>query len=214
MMRAVGWSLSHCFLLAGSHAVDKGAPSRLMHCRSLLTARRPAHCPPSHCTQGRGGGSRQGRGLTLLRSLELLGSSRQGSRRGTRSRQAALSPRAGAGGARGGGAGRGLSRRRGQEEEEAEEEGARPPGTGTGSRTAPGTCTAEARGGGAHGGGLRMHRTRSSPTAAPPQPHRSPTAATPHVHCPAHAAAPHTDRACPAPGELVALTLTLTLARR
>ena len=83
--------------------------------------------------------------------------------------------------------------------------------------TAPGTCTAEARGGGAHGGGLRMHHTRSSPTAA-----------TPHVHCPAHAphtraaaphthrtrTAPYTHRACPAPGELVALTLTLTLARR
>ena len=58
--------------------------------------------------------------------------------------------------------------------------------------TAPGTCTAEARGGGAHGGGLRMHRTHAA-TPLPHctctalrmrrtrvQPHRTRTAHAPH----------------------------------
>ena len=52
-MRAVGWSLSHCSLLAGSHVVDKGAPSRLVHCRSLPAAPLHPRCGrssrPHHC---------------------------------------------------------------------------------------------------------------------------------------------------------------------
>ena len=218
-MRAVGWSLSHCSLLAGSHAVDKGTPSRLMHCRSLPAAPLTAHRPRALPLTAR----RPAAPKVREEPVPLLPTSRDRlqpllpTSGVARSRQAALSPRAGAGGARGGGAGRGLSRRRGQEEEEAEEEGARPPGTAWarhahGSRTAPALqrrgVAAELM---AEGCACTAH------AAAPPQPHRTCTAlrtrrtrVQPHRTRTAHAphrtrTAPYTHRACPAPGELVAL---------